>query len=84
MARQASSTEQTISYKGTADVRRITKQEWKAAGVEDQDTVEWNADNDFTVPRSALSDAAWAKIEKDSDLKLSETEKPKPEGDSSS
>lgn len=58
-----------IQYKGSSDVRQITKAQWAKAGVEDQNLVRWSAENDFTVKTSDLSAAALKVLEKDSDLK---------------
>lgn len=46
-------------YIGTAGVRRMLERDWKAAGVENQATVEWSPRNGFSVPQSDLTEAAW-------------------------
>lgn len=52
-------------YVGTATVRLMTETDWKAAGIEDQGTVEWSAANGYAVARSRFSDAAWAALATD-------------------
>lgn len=47
-------------YVGTADQRVMLGRDWKAAGIEDQDTVIWNAANGYSVARDRFSDDAWA------------------------
>ena len=50
--------EDLVLYVGGADVRQITAQEWEAAGVENQDTVVFNRENNWRVPANELTDAA--------------------------
>lgn len=52
-------------YIGTADERMMLERDWKAAGVDDQDTVVWNAMNGHTVSRERFSDDAWAILAND-------------------
>ena len=47
-----------VKYTGSSDVRVITKAEWKAIDINDQDTVVWNWRNDWAVPISDLSETA--------------------------
>lgn len=54
-----------IKYFGTADVRQITAEEWKAEGVDDMETVVWHAGNGYMVPRERFTDAAWPFIKAD-------------------
>lgn len=42
-----------VLYKGTADVRRISKEDWASVGIEHED-VEWNAANLYMVPLDQL------------------------------
>src|SRR5687767_13787916 len=72
-----------VRYVGTADVRMITKDEWRGAGVKDQDTVVWNRANRWTVPLEDISDNARPFIEDDpglvvfdSDARKKEPERP--------
>jgi hypothetical protein len=62
----------TIKYTGDAGVREITKAQWKGAGVEDQDTVVWDASNDYTLPLSKFSKDAVAVLGRDKGLKITE------------
>jgi len=54
-----------IKYFGTADVRVITAEEWKAAGVEDMETIVWHAGNAYMVSRDKFTDDAWPFIKAD-------------------
>lgn len=47
-----------VEYKGMATVRRVTKEQWEQAGVLEQDTVEWSADNRMRVPLNDLNPTA--------------------------
>lgn len=47
-----------VKYVGGATVRRITKDQWIQAGVENQDTVEWNRRNGKSVDLADLNDKA--------------------------
>jgi hypothetical protein len=47
-------------YVGMADSRVMQERDWVNAGVPNQGTVSWNQANGYSVPRSALSDDAWA------------------------
>lgn len=49
-----------VKYLGVADIRSISSEEWKAAGVRGQDATVWSAENGFTIlgerfNKSALS-----------------------------
>ena len=61
-----------VKYVGTSDIRRISKQDWKAAKVDDHETLEWNAENEFTVPLENISPAALEILKKDSGFKVVE------------
>lgn len=52
-------------YVGTAGVRVMLDTDWRAAGIDKQETVQWDATNGFMVPRSRLSDDAWALLGND-------------------
>lgn len=39
----------TMVYKGRADVRSIDANAWKKVGVENQNKVTWNKENNFTA-----------------------------------
>lgn len=52
-------------YVGTSTVRRMTAAQWKAAGIENQDTVEWRAANGFAVGRDRFTDEAWEALAND-------------------
>jgi len=54
-----------ISYIGVATRRIISKDTWEQIGVKNQDTVEWNRKNNFTIPASALKKAAKDYLETD-------------------
>lgn len=59
-----------VKYTGDAGVREITKAQWKGAGVENQDTVLWNAENDYTVPSNQFTPEALEVLKRDSHLKI--------------
>ena len=59
---------QFARYVGTAHVRRMTKQNWLAAGIKDQDTVVFNRGNGMSVPRDQFSDAAWNALVLDANI----------------
>lgn len=63
-----------VMYMGISAEREISKKDWKTAGVEDGETVRWNADNGFTVPLSDLDflsdDDFETYIASDSDFKV--------------
>lgn len=63
----------TIKYTGDAGVREITAAQWKTAGVEDQETVVWDASNDYTVPLSKFTPDAIAVLRRDRGLKITES-----------
>lgn len=46
--------EQIVKYVGFSDVRRIRKSDWESLDIV-QDDVQWDAQNSFSVPVSALS-----------------------------
>ena len=49
-------------YVGTADTRIMSGADWRAAGIDKQDTVVWNASNGHTLARDRFSDDAWAAL----------------------
>jgi hypothetical protein len=59
-----------VVYTGYAGTREITKAQWKRAGVEDQDTTIWSAENDFSLPVSDFKPEALALLAKDRNLKI--------------
>lgn len=61
----------TVKYTGSAGVREITAAQWKSAGIEGQRAVEWNAGNDYTLPKSDFSAEALEVLKRDKNLKLS-------------
>lgn len=72
---QPKATNQVVHWKGGVYpfvAREITTAQWKKAGVEDQKTVTWNADNDFQVPVGDLNEAALKLLEKDDELNVRE------------
>jgi hypothetical protein len=52
-------------YVGLGDVRLMMERDWKAAGIDDQGTIQWDATTGFMVPRERFSDAAWAALAND-------------------
>lgn len=56
----------------TLNTRTITKKEWASVGVEDQEDLFWGAANNWKVPASDISDAAWPHIEADPGLRHEE------------
>lgn len=65
-------TKQGLKYVGIAGVRKISKADWAKAKIENQDAVEWNAENDFVVPLSDLNEKAQAVLAKDPGFKTVE------------
>lgn len=59
-----------VEYVGGADVRKITADEWKQAGVEGQAETVWDSSNDFKVKASDLSPAALKVLEANGGFKL--------------
>jgi len=45
----------SVRYIGIYGIRQVTRAEWEAAGVVDQDTVQWNARNRWTVQGNKLN-----------------------------
>ena len=66
-------------YIGRSTTRRMTKRDWVAAGVTDQDTLTWNKRNGFSVSRDQISDAAWAILANDAGIVV--VDKPNPTND---
>jgi hypothetical protein len=50
-----------VQYTGIATRCRVTKDQWEAAKVPNQDTVEWNASNQYKVKVSAAAAAVLAR-----------------------
>lgn len=50
--------EAIVEYIGSADVRKMSVEDWAAAGVEGQAETVWDRSNDFKVKASDLSAAA--------------------------
>lgn len=59
-----------VVYTGYAGTREITKAQWKRAGVEDQETTIWSADNEFRLPVGDFTPEALAVLAKDRNLKI--------------
>lgn len=57
-----------LKYIGTSHWRRITADEWASVGVRNQETVEWNQYNNWTVPATSISDEAMPFIEADPEI----------------
>jgi predicted sulfurtransferase len=53
-----SSSKKVVKYTGMSDVRVVEKNDWKAIGIDDQDTVVWDWRNDWAVPVGDLSEGA--------------------------
>lgn len=47
-----------VKYRGSSSIREITAEQWEQAGIKKQDTVIWNADNNWTVALDKLSEDA--------------------------
>lgn len=62
--------EAVVEYVGTSDVRTISADEWKLAGVEDQKSTAWDARNKHKVVASEFSKEALAVLAEDSGFKL--------------
>ena len=56
--RSAKATSQVVKYTGPHDVKEITKAEWEAIDIDDQDGVEWNWRNDWAIPVDQFSETA--------------------------
>jgi hypothetical protein len=63
-----------VSYTGSSTRRLVTREQWKAAGVDGQATVEWSAANDFEVPRDKLNEDALKVLAKDKAFKIPNVE----------
>lgn len=59
-----------VVYVGDAGTREISKADWRAAGVEDQETVTWNADNEYRVPADQFTEQALQVLTRDRNLKI--------------
>lgn len=59
-----------VKYIGTSHWRRMTREEWAniPQGAVDQDTLEWNAANGWTIPADRITDAAWPYIRADGEF----------------
>ena len=58
-----------VEWTGSAGVREVTVEQWKAAGVEDQDTVLWTRESP-RVSMSALTVAAQERLAAEPDFKF--------------
>jgi hypothetical protein len=68
---RSSSKKAVVKYTGQSDVRVITKRDWKAIDIDDQDTVVWNWRNDWAVPVTDLSEEALNYVKNvDEELKI--------------
>lgn len=56
--RRSAQDEDMILYTGGATIREITEAQWKAAGVEDQGTVVFDAKNNWRMPLDELTGPA--------------------------
>lgn len=65
------SSPKVVKYTGDAGVREITRTQWKGAGVENQDTTIWNAENDYTLPISDFNSDALETLKRDRHIKVS-------------
>jgi hypothetical protein len=59
-----------VTYHGKATQRHVTEEQWRQAGVMDQDYVEWNTGNDFSVPVDQLSEKALEALRKDTNFSV--------------
>jgi hypothetical protein len=57
-SKSTKSTSQAVKYTGTADDKVITKADWKAIDIDDQDTVTWSWRNDWAVPVDQFTEEA--------------------------
>jgi hypothetical protein len=59
-----------VKYVGTSHWRRMTRQEWAniPEGAIEQETLEWNAANGWTIPADRITDAAWPYIKADGEF----------------
>jgi hypothetical protein len=62
--------EAVVEYIGSADVRKVTADEWVLAGVEGQAETVWDSSNGFKVKASELSPAALKVLEANGGFKL--------------
>lgn len=51
------------------NTKTITGAQWAQAGVDDQETAHWGAENNWKIPAERFSDAAWPFIEADPSLR---------------
>lgn len=64
---------QRVRYRGMGQRRRITEGQWRSAGVNDQETVEWNRLNKWSLPvggEGGLSDSALQLISGEAEFKV--------------
>ena len=54
----AKSNSDGVVYVGVATRRILTKADWENIGIKNQETVEWNRANKFTIPASNFSKSA--------------------------
>jgi hypothetical protein len=59
-----------VKYTGDAGVREITRAQWRAAGVDDQETTVWDESNNYTLLSSAFTPKALEIIKADRGLQI--------------
>jgi len=59
-----------VKYVGDAGVREITRAQWKAAGVEGQETTIWDESNNHTLLASVFTPEALEIIKADRGLQI--------------
>lgn len=69
-AKPTKSGDKVVTYRGGAHVREITADQWKKAGVEDQETTIWEAGNNWEVDYDEFTDGALAILRRDSTFKV--------------
>jgi hypothetical protein len=57
-----------VKYIGLSHVRSISRDDWRKAGVNNQESLVWDRANGWTVPLSRITDEAWPFIDADSEL----------------
>lgn len=63
----------TVKYTGSSGVREITKEQWKGAGVENQDTTVWDEGNEYTLPLNLFTADALEVLKRDKAIKVSKS-----------
>lgn len=59
-----------VTYHGKATLRRLTEEQWRQGGVNDQGYVEWSSDNGFRVSVEDLSADALEALRKDGNFSV--------------